>query len=80
METALSDIILLGTDEQVALAAKAAQELVAGRPVPTHDLVISLRKFVREALDLQPIPKDLLLPAQGPTRPSGAGRAGQGKA
>ena len=47
VEAALSDIILLGTDEQVRLAASAADELVAGRPVPTHDLVISLRNFVR---------------------------------
>ena len=46
--------------------------------MPTHDLVISLRNFVREALDLQPIPQDLVLPAQGPTRPSGAGARGQG--
>ena len=79
VEAALSDIILLGTDEQVRLAASAADELVAGRPVPTHDLVISLRNFVREALDLQPIPQDLVLPAQGPTRPSGAGARGKGE-
>ncbi|MEG3164475.1 hypothetical protein U1701_07710 [Sphingomonas sp. PB2P19] len=79
VEAALSDIILLGTDEQVALAAKAAHELVAGRPVPTHELVISLRNFVREALDLQPIPQDLALPAQGPTRPSGGNARGKGE-
>lgn len=36
----LSDIILLGTKEQVRMAARAAAELVAGRPVPTHDLVV----------------------------------------
>src|SRR5687767_12832602 len=33
VEAALSDIILLGTEEQVRLAARAADELVAGRPV-----------------------------------------------
>src|SRR5690606_7049390 len=35
VEAALSDIILLGTDEQVRLAARAATELVAGRPIHT---------------------------------------------
>lgn len=77
VEAALSDIILLGTDEQVRLAANAAQELASGRPVHTHDLVVSLRNFVRDALDLQPIPQDVVLPAQGPTRPSGAGARGK---
>jgi len=77
VEAALSDIILLGTEEQVRLAQRAALELVAGRPVHTHELVVSLRAFVREALDLAPIPKDLEIPMQGPTRPSSAG--GRGK-
>ena len=36
VETALSDIILLGTEEQVRLAAAAAPELAAGRPVQGH--------------------------------------------
>jgi hypothetical protein len=45
VESALSDIILLGTEEQVRLAGFAAQELVEGRHVPTHDLVVSLRHF-----------------------------------
>ena len=35
VEAALSDIILLGTEEQVALAAKAAQDMVEGRPIET---------------------------------------------
>ena len=77
VEAALSDIILLGTEEQVRLAQRAALELVAGRPVHTHVLVVSLRAFVREALDLAPIPKDLEIPRQGPTRPSSSG--GRGK-
>lgn len=51
VEAALSDIILLGTEEQVILAERAANELVAGRPVHTHDLVVSLRDFIRKALD-----------------------------
>ncbi|MGF6419827.1 hypothetical protein ABH900_003341 [Stenotrophomonas sp. AN71] len=75
VEAALSDILLLGTDEQVRLAARAANELAQGRPVHTHELVISLRDFVREALDLAPIPSDLQIPRQGPTRPvAGAGK------
>jgi uncharacterized membrane protein YgcG len=73
VEAALSDIILLGTEEHVRLAGAAVRELVAGHPVHTHDLVVSLRAFVRDALDLDPLPADLLLPAQGPTRPSGSG-------
>ncbi|MDX3882834.1 MAG: hypothetical protein QHC65_00325 [Sphingomonas sp.] len=79
VEAALSDIILLGTEEQVRLAERAARELVAGHPVHTHDLVISLRDFIREALDLDPIPAGLAIPMQGPTRPSGAsgGRKGE---
>jgi hypothetical protein len=73
VEAALSDIILLGTEEQVRLAGFAAQELVEGRHVPTHDLVVSLRHFIREALDLEPIPTDLRIPRQGPTRPQSSG-------
>jgi hypothetical protein len=79
VEAALSDILLLGTDEQVRLAARAAEELAQGRPVHTHELVVSLRDFVREALDLAPIPSDLRIPPQGPTRPGGSG-GGSGKA
>jgi uncharacterized membrane protein YgcG len=78
VEAALSDIILLGTAEQVALAARAARELSEGRPVHTQALVIALRDFIRDALDLDPIPGDVVIPMQGPTRPtsSGGGRSG----
>lgn len=78
VEAAFSDIFLLGTAEQVRLAARAADELAAGRPVHTHELVVSLRDFIREALDLDPVPADVTLPMQGPTRPSGSG-GGKGK-
>lgn len=78
VEAALSDIILLGTEEQVRLAAHAARELIAGKPVHTHELVVSLRGFIREALDLVPLPADLDIPAQGPARPSGSGGRGRG--
>lgn len=77
VEAALSDILLLGTEEHVRLAERAARELVAGRPVRTHELVVSLRGFIREALDLDPVPADLAIPVQGPTRPSGAGGRGR---
>ena len=77
VEAALSDIILLGTEEQVALAAHAAQEMVAGRPIETSALVTSLRSFIRQALDLEPIPASVIIPAQGPTRPAAGGNAGR---
>jgi len=69
VEAALSDIILLGTDEQVRLAAQAATDLAAGRPIHTDALVVSLRDFIRSVLDLEPIPSSLPIPRQGPTRP-----------
>ena len=83
VEAALSDIILLGTEEQVALAAKAAQDMVDGRPIETSELVTSLRSFIRDALDLDPLPGHLQIPAQGPARPSagaGGGRGGNSSA
>ena len=80
VEAALSDIILLGTEEQVRLAANAAAELVAGRHVHTHELVVSLRNFIRGVLDLDTLPSDLPIPKQGPTRPgSQQGRGGKGE-
>ncbi len=90
VEAALSDVILLGTDDQVRLAARAAQDMVAGRSIHTHALVVSLRDFIRQALDLAPVPAELAIPQQGPTRPSstkpkegkgndgGEGRGGKG--
>lgn len=78
VEAALSDIILLGTDEQVRLAQRAALDLVEGRPVHTHELVVSLRDFVRQALDLAPVPAGLEIPVQGPTRPAGSGGGARG--
>lgn len=81
VEAALSDIFLLGTEEHVRLAERAARSLLAGQPVPTDELVVSLRDFIRKALDLEPIPADLAIPMQGPTRPSAAGgRSGRGGA
>jgi uncharacterized membrane protein YgcG len=79
VEAALADIILLGTEEHVRLAEKAARELVAGRTVHTHELVASLRDFIREALDLDPVPVGLVLPPQGPARPAASGGRGKGE-
>jgi hypothetical protein len=79
VEAALSDIILLGTEEQVRLAVRAANDMVAGRPIETADLVVSLRSFIREALDLEAVPAELVIPRQGPLRPAtgGGGRDGR---
>lgn len=76
VEAALSDVILLGTEEQVRLAAHAATEMVAGRKVDLAELVISLRNFIRQALDLEPVPPELRIPNQGPLRPSSSGKSG----
>lgn len=78
VEAALSDIILLGTEEQVRLAANAAAELAAGRHVHTHDLVVSLRDFIRGVLDLDAVPASVAIPRQGPARPSATGGKGGG--
>lgn len=78
VEAALSDIVLLGTEEQVKLAASAATELAEGRPIHTAELVVSLRNFIREVLDLDPIPGHLSIPKQGPLRPSASRGKGDG--
>ena len=46
----------------------------------TAELVVSLRNFIREALDLAPMPADVAIPMQGPTRPAAGGRGGQSRA
>src|SRR6476469_5291555 len=55
VEAALADVVLLGTEEQVRLAVRAANEMVAGRSVEIAELVVSLRTFIREVLDLDAI-------------------------
>lgn len=77
VEGALADILLLGTEEHCRLAGQAAADLAAGRPIHTAELVVSLRSFIRTALDLDPMPGDVMIPAQGPTRTQGG--AGRGK-
>ena len=78
VEAALSDIVLLGTEEQVRLAVRAANDMVAGRAVETAELVVSLRTFIRDVLDLEPIPLEWGIPKQGPVRAGGSpARAGR---
>lgn len=72
VEGALSDVILLGTEDQVRLAARAAADMVAGRTVHTAELVVSLRDFIRGVLDLDPVPAGMVIPQQGPTRAIGS--------
>ena len=76
VEAALSDVILLGTQEQVQLAVRAANDMVAGRAIETAALVTSLRTFIRDVLDLEAIPGDLPIPKQGPVRVAGSGARG----
>ena len=79
VEAALSDILLLGTEEQVRLAARAASDLAAGRAVETAEIVVSLRTFIREVLDLDPVPAELALPRQGPVRPAAGASRGSAR-
>ncbi len=78
VEAALSDIILLGTEEQVVLAVNAATELASGRTVHLAELVVSLRNFIRQVLDLDPVPEGLQVPRQGPARVAASGGRGKG--
>ena len=83
VEAALSDIVLLGTEEQVRLAAHAASEMVAGRRVEVKALVVSLRDFIRQALDLEPSPLTCTCPTRGRCGlppPARAGAAATGPA
>jgi len=46
--------------------------------VHTHELVVSLRDFIRRVLDLEPVPANLSIPKQGPTRMPAARGKGEG--
>lgn len=80
VEGALADILLLGTEEHCRLAGQAASDMAVGRPIHTAELVVSLRNFVREALDLDPIAASVTIPLQGPTRVQGGPARGRGAA
>lgn len=79
VEAALADILLLGTEAHCRLAAQAAADLAAGRPIHTAELVVSLRTFIRAALDLDPMPGEVMIPLQGPTRTQGGGGRAKGE-
>lgn len=79
VEAALSDILLLGTEEHCRLAGQAASDMAAGRPIQTAALVISLRNFIRVALDLGAVPGDIAIPLQGPTRAQGGASRAKGE-
>ena len=80
VEAALSDVILLGTADQVRLAARAAADMVAGRWIETAELVESLRDFIRAVLDLEPVPTDVVITKQGPLRAASGSARGAGAA
>jgi len=76
VEAALADVILLGTEQQVRLAAGCADDMAAGRRVETAELVVSLRTFIRDVLDLDPIPAAVKIPRQGALRTTGSSGSG----
>ena len=73
VEASLLGMVLLGTEEQVRLAVAAARDMTEVAPLETGALVVSLSTFIRDVLDLDPIPFDVSVPRQGPTRPRSAG-------
>jgi hypothetical protein len=80
VETALWDVMLLGTPDQVRLAVEAANDMVAGRNVETAALVASFRTFIREVLDLGEVPADVSVLKQGTLlRVGGSTRAARGE-
>lgn len=78
VESALSDVILLGTEAQARLAARAARDMVAGQHVDLAELVVALREHIRATLDLEPLPAELDIPRQGPIRTGSAAGRGAG--
>ena len=81
VEAALSDILLLGTEEQVRLAGQAAADMAAGRPIHTAELVVSLRNYIRMALDLEPYFQFREYSPPRPCETSGSGaRSGKSEA
>lgn len=51
--------------------------MAAGRPIHTADLVILLHNFIRQTLDLAPIPADVQIPLQDPARQQGGSSKGK---
>ncbi|MGV3771766.1 MAG: preprotein translocase subunit YajC [Verrucomicrobiales bacterium] len=74
IEAALSDILLFGSANQVAMAAECAHALVQGKLPPLAPLVNDLRRNLRVQLGLAPLDEALELPIPGPLRGKQAGR------
>jgi hypothetical protein len=76
MEEALADVVLFGSLQQVALAARYAQALTLGQTVDYQPLIDSMRADLRAQLGLQQIPLSIELPPAGPGRTMRTGRNG----
>jgi uncharacterized membrane protein YgcG len=74
MEAALSDILLFGSADQVAMAAVCAEAIIDGRAPPLEPLVTDLRRDLRMQLGLAPIDAALKLPVPGPVRTARSNR------
>lgn len=74
IEAALSDILLFGSAEQVAMASECAHAFVHGHLPPIGPLVTDLRRDLRVQLGLAPLDATLALPMPGPLRGARAGR------
>jgi type II secretory pathway pseudopilin PulG len=74
IEAALSDILLFGSANQVAMAAACANALVDGDVPPLSALVTDLRRDLRAQLGLAPLDEALALPQPGPLRGGRAAR------
>lgn len=59
LESAIADIQLLGTPEQVTLAQLFALNLAEGKGASAKDLLINLRSTLRNELDLEHVETDL---------------------
>ena len=60
IESALADIQLLGTPEQVRLSRNFIDDMEQNEAGSLNDLLLSLRKSLREELDLEEIQDDMV--------------------
>lgn len=56
LETAIADIQLFGTKQQIELAQQLAEELAQSRTSSSLDLLVSLREDLRKELLLEKVP------------------------
>lgn len=62
-----SEIIPLGTEQQIRLTESATPGLKESQCVENGEIIVALRDLVRTALDLKPIPSDLHISPPGPS-------------